>query len=259
LRNARDNDTYIMTTRLSRSPGRPDRSFHVLVNSEGDQGRARAWSLPYDGFERAVLSKLREIDARDILNGDTPPDETAALAAELVGVEAELADAVAFMEANGFSPTIGKRITDLESKKSDLAIRLADARQKAAHPLSESWGEAKSLIDILDASPDPRGTRLRLRSALRRVVESMHLLVVGRGLDRLCALQVWFAGGKRCRDYVVVYKPGSGRRRAKWLCGSFAGAALPDKLDLRRQEHVDELARDLEALDLEALQQALSV
>ncbi|HYT87292.1 MAG TPA: recombinase family protein, partial [Gemmataceae bacterium] len=62
LRHARDGDSYIMSQRFSRSPGKPTRKYAVLVNSEGDQGRARLYSIPYDGLENAVLTALREID-----------------------------------------------------------------------------------------------------------------------------------------------------------------------------------------------------
>ncbi len=255
LKHARDGDSYLMTQRLSKSPGRPTRKFSVLINRKADEGAGRAYSLPYDGFERCVLSRLREIDAHEILNGDDGPDETLALAAELAGVEAELADAAAFMEANGFSATIGKRVNGLEAHKHDLAARLAEARLDAAHPLSESWGEAQTLADAIDNAADPKDARLRLRAALRRIVDSVWLLVVPRGLDRLAAVQIWFAGGERQRSYALFYRPGTPHREGRWEePRSFADAAAPDDLDLPKRADAQKLEAVLSEMDLAPLE-----
>src|SRR5262249_12430488 len=153
------------------------------INAAGFEGHKQIVTFPLATLERAVLSCLREIDPHDILNGDGGPDESLALAAQLAGVEAELADAAAWMEAQGFSPTIGKRITDLESKKRDLSAKLAEARQRAQYPASEVWGELQSLADVLDQAADPTDVRVRLRTAMRRIIESVRLLIVPRGRD----------------------------------------------------------------------------
>jgi DNA invertase Pin-like site-specific DNA recombinase len=241
LKHARDGDNYMMTQRLSRMRGKTLRQFSVLVNAKADKGQARSYSMPYDVFENAILELLLEIDPHEILNGDRPADETATLAAELVGVEAELAEAAAFMEAHGFSATIGKRIAALEAKKANLAEKLAEARLLAAHPLSESWGEAQSLAEALATAPDPQDARLRLRSALRRIVESMWLLVVPRGRDRLAAVQMWF--GKRQRDYLIFHRPASYHREAKTTVHSETFGVKPGDLDLRRRDQAARLER----------------
>lgn len=249
LNHARDGDTYMMTQRLSRSGGKTLRQYSVLVNVQGDDGRARAYSIPYDPFEEAVLSLLREIDPHEILNGDQGPDETVSLAGQLAGVEAELADASAFMDANGFSLTIGKRVAALEERKRELAAELAEARHRAAHPLSESWGEAQTLAAALKGAADPHDARLRLRAALRRIVESIWILVVPRGRDRLCAVQVWFAEGKgRHRDYLVMHRAAGNRRPESWWARSSV-AALGD-LDLRKRADARELEKLLAAAEL---------
>jgi DNA invertase Pin-like site-specific DNA recombinase len=239
LKHARDGDTYIMSTRLSRSSGK---KFSILVNSEGEQGIARQYSLPYAVCETGVLSCLREIDPHEILNGDNPPDETTTLNGELVGIEAELADAAAFMESNGFSPTIGKRIADLETRKRELAERIAEARSAAAHPLSESWGECQSLVDTLAAAADPHDARLRLRSALRRIVVGMRLLIVPRNLDRLVAVQFDFDGKHhRRRSYLLLYRPNGRIRPGFWQARSWTDtelrkAKMPVQFDLRHAD-----------------------
>jgi DNA invertase Pin-like site-specific DNA recombinase len=255
LRHARDNDTYFMTQRLSRTRTKPgvSRQFSALVNTRGEEGHVRAYSIPCAAFESAILSCLREIDPHEILNGDAGPDESLALAAQLAGLETELADAAAFLEKSGFSVTIGNHIAALEAHKAELAAELAEARQRAAHPLSESWGQMQSLVEILDGAADPRDARLRLRSALRRIIESIHLLVVPRGRDRLCAVQLWFTGGKRCRSYFIFHRAAGFHRAESWQALSLATVAKAGDLDLRQKADAAALERVLGTVDLDAL------
>jgi hypothetical protein len=49
-------------------------------------------------------------------------------------------------------------------------------------------------VDVL-ANAHPQDVRLRLRAALRRIIDSIWLLVVPRGRDRLCVAKVRFTGG----------------------------------------------------------------
>jgi DNA invertase Pin-like site-specific DNA recombinase len=213
LRCARDGGTYFAATRTDgHRPGRRGQTQRVLINTESWVGRAPCSSFPFGVFERAVLGSLREIDPHEILNGDEGPDETQALAGELAAVEAAIAAVAAEMEARGDSRTLFNRLRAKEARQAELQKLLAEARRKAAHPLSESWGEAQSLIEALDNAPDPHDARLRLRSALRRLVDCVYLLVVPRGRDRLCAVQVRFHGASLTspgcqREYLVWYRP----------------------------------------------------
>jgi DNA invertase Pin-like site-specific DNA recombinase len=249
LRNARDGDTYYAATRTERGT-----HHRILINTASAEGRAPCYSFPLATFERAVLSLLREIDPHEILNGDSGPDETLALSGQITRVDESIALIEADMNEHGESPTLFKRLRAQEDLKRDLVKRLAEARQKAANPLSEAWGEAQTLLGALDAAPDPHDARLRLRSALRRIVEGIWMLVVPRGRDRLCAVQIVFAGGERSRSYLILHRPPKGnvasRRRGGWAVRSFADAGLRPgaNYDFRRPEDVEELARDLLAV-----------
>src|SRR5262249_6067765 len=135
--------------------------------------------------------------------------------------------------------TIGKRITDLETRKKELAERLAEARTAAAHPLSESWGECQSLVDTLAAAADPHDARLRLRTALRRIVVGRRLLLVPRKQRRPAAVRFDF-GGKhhRLRSYLLLYRPSSRTRPGEWRVRSWTDeqlrkAKMPEQFDLR--------------------------
>ena len=126
------------------------------------------------------MKLLREVDPAEAVGKDDGPDEVMALSGELARVESSIALIEADMNENGESPVLFRRLRGKEQLKQGLAARLADARQRAASPLSEAWGQMSTLMDALDAAPDPVDARLRLRAGLRRVVSEIRLLVVPR-------------------------------------------------------------------------------
>jgi DNA invertase Pin-like site-specific DNA recombinase len=204
LRDARDGGGYFFTARTD--GGRWQR---VMVNSNSAEG-APCVSFPFDPFERGVLSLLREVNPQQVVpaaGGGAGPGDAKVLQGRLDRCEAELAEANAFMDAEGFSVSIGRRVTALESEQRELQKKLEEALATAAYPAKAAWGELGSLADVLDNAPDPNEVRLRLRAVLRRIIDSVWLLVVPRGRDRVCAAQVWFAGSGSHRDYVIVSRP----------------------------------------------------
>jgi DNA invertase Pin-like site-specific DNA recombinase len=255
-----DGGSYFLHTRSSATYGT---RWRVLLNTASVEGRAPVRSFPFDVFERAVLSLLKEIDPREILNGDHVPDETQAIAGELTRTEAKIGELEAELE-NGVVAALARKLRELEARKRDLVTKLADARQKAAHPLSEVWGEAGSLIEALDDAPDPVDARTRLRAVLRRMIDSVWILPVPRGRDRLCAVQVWFAGAGRCRAYLILNRPphsaGKGRSAGGgWGARSLAEVLKPSDLDLRKPGDVKAMEAGLLGLDVEALAKELEV
>jgi hypothetical protein len=102
-------------------------------------------------------------------------------------------------------------------------------------------------------------TLLRLRTALRRTVESMYVLVVPRAGSRLrlCAVQCWFYGGKH-RDFLILHKAGTGgsvgARPASWWARSLASVTDPAELDLRRREDALALEEELMEMDMADLE-----
>jgi DNA invertase Pin-like site-specific DNA recombinase len=250
VKSARDGFSF---TVVSKSPKNPN----ALLRSAGYRlGAGRAESFPLEVFEKAVLSRLREIDPHEVLNGDTR-DESLDLAGRLKDVEVQLAKIEAeLVNLGGDVPAAVRAMDVLEGQRKELAKKLAEARQKAAHPLSESWGEAKSLLAALEAAPDEREARLRLREAIRRIVEEVRVLVVARGKDRYAAVQIWFAGavhGVRHRDYVIHHRGGvvAGhggviRRPATWAVEDFGETGVT-ALDLRKPADVARLEKQLRA------------
>jgi DNA invertase Pin-like site-specific DNA recombinase len=263
VKNARDGDSYFAVTSHGRNGNRRN-----LVNGNGHEGRSKWWSFPLDTFEKGIFSKLREISPAEVLGTDDAPAGVVLLQGELAVVESELADANAFMEARGFSVSIGLRVEALEERKRDLGKRLVEAEYRAAHPLAGSWADAHSLLDTLASAPDPADARVRLRSALRRLVKGVWLLVVARGADRLAAVQIHFTGGTARRDYLILHRPAKANARARTEGGVWvatwpldrnqakAGEMVPtgsEELDLRRRADVLALEAELLERDLDDL------
>jgi hypothetical protein len=254
LRGALDGCSYVV--------GKEAKSGRRTLRSVAPRLSAgRANSFPLVTFERAVFAQLREIAPHSILNGDGGPDETILLAGELARVEAKIAE-IEREVLRGEVAALARVLRRLEEKKAQLAAGLAEARQKAANPLSECWGEAQTLLEALDAAPDQEEARLRLRAALRRIVAETRLLVVPRGRDRLAAVQIWFAGGAKHRDYLILHRPPKANKSARtdggWWCVSLADVAGQlGPRDLRQRADALKLEALLAGVGLEALLAAM--
>jgi DNA invertase Pin-like site-specific DNA recombinase len=252
LFNARHGDKYFASVTASNA-GNPRR---ILVTLGSKDGRHSAPSLPLDVFESALLARLKELDAHAILNGDSRPDESLALAAELARVEGRILELGEQLLDSGDVVTLATALRTLETRKRDLADQLAEARRAALHPLSETWGEAKALAATLKNDDD----RTRLRSALRSLIKEIWMLVVpiNGGSDRWCAVEVFFNTDdpkvQRRRDYLIHYRAGRCNGTvATSRCVSLANVIDRDDLDLRDRSHAAALEAELLALDLDEL------
>jgi DNA invertase Pin-like site-specific DNA recombinase len=246
---AHDGGTY--TTTLSY--GRTGRGRRVLATSASQTGRGERRSFPFDVFEEAVLSLLREVDPRDVVGRKKGADPVLALSAERERVAAKIAELQAEL-LDGDVKAIAAVLRAQEARLGDIDARLAVARREAAHPLSFAWGNLTTLLDVVRSAPDPEEVRLRLKSELRRVVKRIDLLVVPRGLARLAAVQIHFAGDGR-RDYLIVSKPShrtfGGVRPGGWHAVSLPPAVAGRlELDLRKPGHARDLAAALESADI---------
>jgi DNA invertase Pin-like site-specific DNA recombinase len=251
LYNARDGKTYYAALR-------PD-GRRLLVNTSVEGG-ARSYAFSFETFERAILSLLAEIDPADILGQTDGPDEVQTLAADLARVEVKITELENEL-AQGDVAALGRELRRQEAQHRELTEKLALAKQKAACPLSEAWGEAQTLLGVIDGAADPQDARLRLRAALRQIVSEVWLLVVplggARRRDRLAAVQIYFSDGKGTREYVILHQAPRANRTVRhdgrWWARSLAEVAEPGALDLRKPEHARKLESTLAALDLAAL------
>jgi DNA invertase Pin-like site-specific DNA recombinase len=253
LKNALEGDSYFVSNKGA-GP--------VLVNTRSLDGLARCLSFPFPTFERAILSLLREIDAKDILEHDDGPDERLTLAAQLDRLKASITAITADMDLHGESPALFRRLREKEDEQRRLAARLDEARQKAVRPLARVWDQAHSLLNVLDNATDSDDARMRLRTALRQIVSGMWLLVVPRGRDRLCAVQVQFNGGGGRRDYLILHRSplsnGIMRREGGWWAKSLADAADLGPLDLCDQAATARLESALSEMPLDSLMALLT-
>jgi DNA invertase Pin-like site-specific DNA recombinase len=255
MKHARDGDSYIMTGRLSISPTKPTTQFHALVNSLGSDGVARQYSIPYLPFEAAVLSCLREVKASEIVPSEGGQVNTAALEGRLKELDSEMAKIKARLQAK-YSDALADVLDQHAEEYKAVKEQLAEAEEQNATPLSRSWGECFTLLDALDAAEDKHDCRLRIRSSLRRITESIHLLIVPRGRGRLCAVQMQFRGGQR-RDYLIYYRsamrPAGKPIPAELRRCSLADAAAVGILDLRNTGDAAKLEKALAAVPLDSL------
>jgi DNA invertase Pin-like site-specific DNA recombinase len=254
LYDARTGSTLNVANKGARSSGR------VLVPYQAQEcpDAGPVTSFPFDSFEAALLGLLREVKPAEVL----PPqeagrDETVALSGRITDLEGEI-EKVKGRLRQRYTDALAEVLEQHEDEMKALAGRLAKAREKAAAPVSEAWGQFRTLVQAVEGAPDPEEARLRLRAALRRIVEAIHCLFVGRGRDRLCAVQVWFKDDGH-RDYLILHRRATGgsvgTRPARWWARSLAEVA-PGDLDLRRREDARTLAEALAAVDLAACGEA---
>lgn len=89
---------------------------------------------------------------------------------------------------------------------------LAAARTRAAGSEAESWGRCRGLIDAMASASDQESARLRLRSAIRRVVSKVAVLFVRDGSRQMAVAQFAFHGSDETRTVFVYYRGPLGSR-----------------------------------------------
>jgi DNA invertase Pin-like site-specific DNA recombinase len=246
LKNAREGDAYYMGLRTNNNKHR-----RVLIAKMAMENGSKVYGFDFDTFERAVLSMLKEINPREIL-GDVPgQNEIVKLSIELENVRTQQDAIAAELMVQGNVKALAKAGAGLDAKEKVLTEQLDALRQQAAHPAGECWGEAMSLIDVLDQAPNPKEARIKLRLLLRQLVKEIWILVVSKSpTRRLAAVQVFFESGAR-RDYLIHCQAAGHCRKGDWSVRSLASVADPADLDLRRRDHAARLERVLSALKID--------
>jgi DNA invertase Pin-like site-specific DNA recombinase len=218
-RGGRKEDTYYCAFRNDNG-----KKSRVLLNKTSIEGKAKCYTFPYATFERAVLSQLRELDPAEVLGREGPLDNEAVLRGELRHVRERMADYANELDRGGPVALLADKLRKLEAREAELTRALDEAAQQATLPLTASWRDAGDLIDLLDNAPDVEDVRLRLRSAIRRIVSEVRLLVVPRGRDRLALAQLAFEGGEQVRSYFLIHRSPKGNQSARTPGCWWAGA-----------------------------------
>jgi DNA invertase Pin-like site-specific DNA recombinase len=256
LRDARNGGTFFLMDKGKRG----SKILASYKAAQGVNGAGKFISFPFTVFEHSVLSRLREIDPREVLPKNDPSgDKVLLLSGRLEQVDGRLERIKAKLLDGGDIEVLAEAARELEGKRKDVADALARARREAASPAMEAWGQAKSLIDVLDKAPDPEEARVRLRAVIRRVVDQVWLLVVARGNTRACVAQFWFKDGGRHRDYLIIHRRALGGMAARQIGGDrsaqtsvedLASVVKAGDLDLRKRDHAARLEKALAAVEL---------
>jgi hypothetical protein len=256
LRSALDGSPYFLTAYKASG-----KKVQALANFRATEGLSKFRTFRYDIFESAVLSQLKELNLRDIGTNDKP-NRVEVLTGERTQLEADIRQLEGELEDGGEIPSIVRVLRRKEARLIEVAKDEDVEKQKAANPVAQSLGEMKTLSDLLENSPNPTDTRLRLRAALRRLVADARLLVVGNGPIRMAAVQFYFAAGSM-RSYLIVWRPACAPRgnfihSASMKVVSFASAAIEEELDLRDHDHAKRLEAELTNLPVDALKAMLA-
>lgn len=278
--NARDG--YKLTFRDSLPPRRPTSRLLSVGAIAGWPG-ADYGSFSYDVVEAAVLSHLAELDVASIFPDRSSTDrlKLSAMKDELKQIDVDLKQINEDMAQPGMAATLLPAVRRLVGRKNKLA---EDYEVLNASVVSPDADQLHTLQELLQETggfnPTDENTRLRLRSAIQRIVAGMWLLGVSRGQERLVAVQIDFASGER-RSYLIRQCPAKSiGRQAKtiirgwwqvrsWTDEQLRKAMMPAQFDLCHADPTcigedDEgrsawtagwadVERDLLAADVEAL------
>jgi hypothetical protein len=131
-----------------------------------------------------------------------------------------------------------------EEEEARVAGELQDELARCAAPRERDWHDLPGLCEVAGTEEG----RLKLASVLRRVIDAAWLLIVPRHSYRLCAVQLFFAGGAR-RDYLILCQAAACNRPGGWWARSLADAVKPGDLDLRRRADAAKLEAALAGID----------
>jgi hypothetical protein len=194
----------------------------------------------------SCLTELRPADIQDDgkESGDGKVSEEARLSGRLVDIDSRLERAKQRARTAGDFDALLDLIQALHAERQQVSEQLAALREEHAGGRAAELGETQSLIGIqAKASPGERAElRRRLKVRIRQLVTDMRVLIVKRGQDRLVAVQLFFAGGRR-RDYLFL-----AQARGTLVKSTADVPALGDK-DLRRRDHARQLEKALASSD----------
>ncbi|MCI0702210.1 MAG: recombinase family protein [Planctomycetia bacterium] len=231
----------------------PKKKLSQIVPVDSNNGRAGIWvSFPAVTFEDCILSRLAEVKAADIEDTGNAGRKVEIAAGKLAETEGLIRLWEAKMDDPNIVDTVATKLGQLNALKRERAEELAAAQREAASPVSEAWGEFRTLADMLRADPSDE-LRLKVRSAIRRAVESITCLFVGMGMTRLCAVRVQFATGAH-RDYIITVRQRyNGQEPNPPHVASAAWTDDPDELDLRNSRDAKAVEKYLAKVDVNAL------
>lgn len=234
--------------------GRPS----TILPVGAKQGTGAKWScFRAVTFEAAVLGELREVTAEDVQGGESDAAKNVTiLAGRLAYVEGEIkfwTDSLGEPDGADLPAAVRQKLIGWERTRRVLVKEVADARREVANPLTEAWSEARGLISLLEKDESDE-MREKVRSALRRCIESIYCLFTGIGRLRIAAVRVQFKGTDRHRTYYIGYEPGRSNHHVKRegryevFTDTYHAAPNVPQFDLRQPVEADAAERWLHGL-----------
>jgi DNA invertase Pin-like site-specific DNA recombinase len=239
--NARDG--YKLTFRDALPPRRPTSRLLSVGAIAGWPGSDYG-SLNYTVVEAAILSHLSELDAASIFPDQSSADrlKLSAMKEELEQIDADLKQLNEEMAQPGMAATLLPAVRRLVGRKNKLAEEFQALNAKCVSPDADQLHTVQELLrEAGGFNPADETIRLRLRSAIQRIVSSIWLLVVPRGHDRVIATQIDFKGGAR-RSYLILHRPTKSNGKAtvtgfwqvrSWTDEEMRQACMSQQFDLR--------------------------
>jgi DNA invertase Pin-like site-specific DNA recombinase len=214
--------------------------------------------IDYAVFEAALLSLLKELRPTDIAadgehtNGRRT--EIVRLSGRLLDIDSRLERARQRARTAGDFDAFLDLIQELQAERKQVSERRAELEQEEGGRTSADLGETQSLIDLLAQTPPEQREELRrrLKGRIRQLLTGVWVVMVRQGRKCVCAVQLWFRGSDRRRDYLILHKPGTRYGDGQWWARSLADIAAPGDLDLRRPEDARLLEEALAAVDVTA-------
>lgn len=222
----------------------------VLIPSAALKGGAKWTTFPAVAFEEALRSRLVEVKASDVAGDGGEARRVEALSARVAELDALIAAWTAKMDNPDTVDIVAAKLAELNAKRKGATAELAEAQREASSPVAEAWGRYRTLAGM-DPAEDTDDLRTQIRAAMRRVIESVYCLFVGKHNRRVAAAQVYFKSGL-VRSYLIPAQGWETRTRSL-PDAELSGAAAA--FDLRRPADVRALERQLTSRDLATLLQ----
>jgi DNA invertase Pin-like site-specific DNA recombinase len=185
-------------------------------------------SVNYDQFEAAILDFMREVKVSDIVPQTPADDSLPAKRQELLGIESRLSQLQKSLETTGNLDTLVKAIGNLEAKREQVRMDIAELQQQAAVSQAAPFKEAKSIVDLLGKTTgeELRNLRLRLRAALASTVEKIWCQPIKENGSMSALLTINFLSGASRQ---LFRRKGKTYLLMNWQNATFDGLVLRGK------------------------------
>ena len=179
------------------------------VNSLALVAQAKLAAFPVQMLERAVLSCLAELKPSDIMpSGENHiEDNFKILVARKTEVDTRLNEILnQLITGKGSVSILSDAAENLTAQQKELAAQIADINEKKNNPVENIWSNSKSLISMLSSSKDVYATRLRLRSAIKDLIERMDCVFVREGRRQIAVVQIHFHDTTKVRTIWIRHR-----------------------------------------------------